>query len=459
MPHLLSAPTTVNLELTEICNVKCDHCYNYWRDESMGEISLDGERLERVIDNLAKAGVFHVILSGGEPMAKFPLLLQAVERLNSHGMSLSVNSNVMLLTPERASQLVERGVDHILTSLPSLDPATNDRIMNKVGAFEKIVTGITNAVDAGIRISVNMVITKKNYQDVYKTAKFVANLGAQRIFITRSVPPIYTETVSDDEYDMTPEEVRSALDSAIQARDEFGIMIGTLVSYPLCFLSDLEKYKDFVGRGCPAQRGDRMSINANGAVHACVHEEDGYGNILENDIRDIYQNSMRKWHGGNLHYDGCEGCEYIDVCESGCRMNALGREGAMNLKDPLYQGPTHFKRHFKFDQNDDSITLIEENQAFTVPSRLRFRKENDFYLVNIRWGNSITLDNETTEFLIAHQESGEAFTLNDLGETKAKILRNLYFKDVIETKDSQPTDSNKAFLGLSLNPDALKTGT
>ena len=35
-----SAPTTVNLELTELCNVKCRHCYNPWRDETMGEISL-----------------------------------------------------------------------------------------------------------------------------------------------------------------------------------------------------------------------------------------------------------------------------------------------------------------------------------------------------------------------------------------------------------------------------------
>ncbi|PPR26426.1 MAG: hypothetical protein CFH34_00953, partial [Alphaproteobacteria bacterium MarineAlpha9_Bin4] len=34
MKRLFSAPTVVNLEITEICNVKCRHCYNFWRDES-----------------------------------------------------------------------------------------------------------------------------------------------------------------------------------------------------------------------------------------------------------------------------------------------------------------------------------------------------------------------------------------------------------------------------------------
>ena len=57
-----SAPTTVNLELTELCNVKCRHCYNPWRDESMGEISLDEIKLNLIIKKLSEARVFHVIL-------------------------------------------------------------------------------------------------------------------------------------------------------------------------------------------------------------------------------------------------------------------------------------------------------------------------------------------------------------------------------------------------------------
>ena len=35
-----SAPTTINLEMTEACNVKCRHCYNPWREEHAGKFNL-----------------------------------------------------------------------------------------------------------------------------------------------------------------------------------------------------------------------------------------------------------------------------------------------------------------------------------------------------------------------------------------------------------------------------------
>ena len=49
---LFSAPTTVNLELTELA-IKCRHCYNPWRDETMGEISLDEIKLNLLIKKLS----------------------------------------------------------------------------------------------------------------------------------------------------------------------------------------------------------------------------------------------------------------------------------------------------------------------------------------------------------------------------------------------------------------------
>ena len=45
----IKTPAIVNLELTELCNVKCKHCYNPWRDESMGENYLDLIKIKRGI--------------------------------------------------------------------------------------------------------------------------------------------------------------------------------------------------------------------------------------------------------------------------------------------------------------------------------------------------------------------------------------------------------------------------
>ena len=33
MNRIFSAPTGGNFELTDLCNLKCGHCYNYWREK------------------------------------------------------------------------------------------------------------------------------------------------------------------------------------------------------------------------------------------------------------------------------------------------------------------------------------------------------------------------------------------------------------------------------------------
>ncbi|MDP6054541.1 MAG: radical SAM protein, partial [Candidatus Latescibacteria bacterium] len=386
MKRIFSAPTAVNLELTEICNVACRHCYNFWREDRVSSISLDKDRMDRLVEKFREAGIFHVILSGGEPFAEFDVLEYAIDTLLQNNISVSCNSNLMLTTEDKIERLAAAGLDHILTSLPSGDPATCDHIMNQVGAFEKVVKGIEETVAGGIRVSANMVLMRSNLGQVYQTAELLSQLGVQKLFFTRSVPPV-SQSEPDTELDVGPEEMKGALDAALQAKADFGIQVGSLVSYPLCFLGDLEKYADFVGRGCPSQSGHRMSINATGDIHACVHEDESYGNVFESPLAEIYQTRMRKWHDQRFYYEGCRGCEYIEICESGCSMMALGHYGSHKEKDPLFVGPQGIIKHFKVAGNTDILDAMESGMAFSVPKRLRFRKEDGFYLLSIRWAN------------------------------------------------------------------------
>ena len=456
MKKLLSAPTAINLELTEICNVKCRHCYNFWRDESIGTVSITEEKFDLIIDRLLDAGVFHVILTGGEPFAKFNLLEYGLRKLNEANISYSCNSNLMLATDEKCKRLADVGLDHILTSLPSCDPETNDYIMQQKGAFVRIIKGMDAAIRNGIRVSVNMVINRNNMHQVYESGKLIAEMGCQKLFVTRSVPPLYSHgTSKNTDYSLTLEETRNVLDEAIRVRDDFGVMIGTLVSYPLCALEDLEKYKDFVGRGCPAQSGHLLSFNANGNAHACVHEEETYGNIFDQPLQEIFTSSrLRNWHDGSYHYEGCNGCPYINICESGCSMTANATEGEHKLKDPLFVGPHNFSKHYKVISDDKIIDEIRNGLRFTAPKRLRFRQENGFHLINMRWANTMPIDSEIAEFLISYQKSGISFGIEEFGMNRIKLLANLFFKDAVETTNFEFEDLRN-MAGLSINLDAL----
>ena len=84
--------------------------------------------------------------------------------------------------------------------------------------------------------------------------------------------------------------MKEALDAALQAKADFGISIGTLVLSIV--LWGLGKYKDFIGRGCPGQRGTRLA-SIYPETHACVHEEK---------LRNLFESSVK---------------EYMRICQIG----------------------------------------------------------------------------------------------------------------------------------------------
>jgi len=458
--ELIKSPAIVNLELTEICNVKCKHCYNPWRDESMGENHLSLLKLKKIIEALVKHKVFHVILSGGEPFSNFEALKFALNELNKNKITFSCNTNLILADDKKMQELAKLGLDHCLTSIPSIDEKENDEIMQSKGSLKKILEGIKACRRNNVRVSANMVVTKHNMHRVYKTGKLMAELGCTKFFVTRAVPPVYSEIAKhnnnkENELVLSPEEVKKSLDDAIKVKNDFGISIGSLISYPLCFLGDLTKYRDFVGRGCPSQRGYVININSDGKVHTCVHEEESYGNIFSKEsLKEIYNKKMIKWRNKSLHYSGCKGCDYIDVCHSGCQMTANAVNGELASKDPLFVRPKGITKDIDLVIDNKIYEYIKNKKKFIVPCRVRFRDDEEIYLANARWGNMITLPHNLGKFLHEAKNNAKSFDIRDFNnlnlKNKKEWMANLYFKDIIETENKE-IDINKSITGLSLD--------
>lgn len=71
MFRTLSAPVNIQLELTSRCNHNCVHCYNYWRqdlDHERDSYGLDVDLLTTVEREVLSNGIFHITLTGGEPL-------------------------------------------------------------------------------------------------------------------------------------------------------------------------------------------------------------------------------------------------------------------------------------------------------------------------------------------------------------------------------------------------------
>lgn len=121
---------------TQLCNDKCDHCYN-----SSGP---QGTRISvqdcfRIIDNLPEK-VDRLILSGGEPLAdkvKLYSILEALQRKYQGRTQIMLQTNGDLLTEKILDLLIEKGVTRFdIASIDRYHKAAGARLMTLADLFE-----------------------------------------------------------------------------------------------------------------------------------------------------------------------------------------------------------------------------------------------------------------------------------------------------------------------------------
>jgi len=430
----------MDIEITSVCDLKCRHCYNFWRNDDIPVPStkMSIEQADSLIDQIIENKVFHIILTGGECLTNYTVLTHFMRRLGDAEISFSMNSNLRIANQEKMDELAELGLPHLLTSLNSYMPEVNDKMVSREGAFEQIVNGIRCAVQAGIRVSTNMITTQLNKTHVFNTGLFLKDIGVTNFFTTRMVPCTSAGSELEKELQIHPgEEKTLILDEAIRVKEKSGINIGSLIQYPVCFLKDVVKYRDYVGRGCPAGR-KMLCVNANGNAQACSHESRGYGNVFTDGVKKCWEN-MQMWRNDNLLPEICLECEWIMLCEGACRVYTKELNGMDLLATNNIELPSP-------DILDNDLGPLIRKKIFHVPRRLRWRKEDGFTLVSVRGASVYEVHDKIAIFLKERQATGESFGLNGFPGNEKELVR-LVELWIVETSDavvSEPVSTRAA---------------
>lgn len=98
----LRAPLIVWFEITRKCNLPCHHCYVEAGPARPNELST--EEVFSVLEQLRDAGVFALVLVGGEPMAR-PDFIPILHRAHELGFVISIATNGTYITQEIIDQL------------------------------------------------------------------------------------------------------------------------------------------------------------------------------------------------------------------------------------------------------------------------------------------------------------------------------------------------------------------
>lgn len=138
LSYPLVIPEQAYFSLTGRCNLKCKMC-NVVRDSDSSELELSTDECKKMINEIARLGIDHLVLSGGEPLMRqdlFELIGYASKRIRLVDMI----TNGQLIDNGTAARLISSGLRHITFSLDGLEKS-HDAVRGK-GVFKKTIESI-----------------------------------------------------------------------------------------------------------------------------------------------------------------------------------------------------------------------------------------------------------------------------------------------------------------------------
>ena len=347
-PQVFSAPPVVVWNFTNVCNLKCRHCYQNAGKRLKNELSLE-KRLE-IVDELAREDVFSIAYSGGEPLMDKDIW-KVLERGAKHGLYQSIATNGTLITPQVAKRMADVGVNYVEISLDSTKPEVHDRFRGVPGFWKRAVKGIENAVAQGkYEVGIASTITQMNFDELEDLIQFSKNIGANKFYAFNFIPTGRGKNIAD--MDLTPEQREKMLNILYDHYEKEDIvcmttspqyarvcmMRGNLEKIPTSHYTYSKGKKaktlaEFIG-GCGVGRA-YCSIQPDGVITPCVFMPIPVGDLKEKSFREIWEESpvLKELRTREDLEEHCGVCEYRSVC-GGCRARAYGYFGNYKAPDP-----------------------------------------------------------------------------------------------------------------------------
>ena len=352
VPQRFVSPLFAVWNFTNRCNLACRHCYQNSDSHALSdELSLD-QKLD-VIDQLGKAYMPMLALSGGEPTVS-PDLLPVIRRAKSHDMHISLATNGTTMTAALAAQLAQAGLRYVEISLDSTDPARHDAFRGVRGMWDRSVAGAKAVVATpGLRLGLAMCVHQGNFHEVEGMIRFAEQLGAGCFAHFNFIP--VGRGVGMVGEDLSPAQREQLLGLLNERMQQGGIgiistapqlgrvcLVGSSIQSGRTTCSHAGSGSGVKARvvakylgGCGAGR-TYVCIQPDGNVTPCVYlPNQVMGNVRQKPIVDIFResNEYELLNDRSRRQHHCRVCAFRNYC-GGCRARAQAYFGTLDAGDP-----------------------------------------------------------------------------------------------------------------------------
>lgn len=341
---MLGRPSEVIWNITNRCNLLCDHCYMA-ADAKAKPTQLTDEETIDIIRQLGESQVPLLFMSGGEPMMRSNFWEMLAEA-RKYGIQTTISTNATLIDRDAAKRLKAAGVSFIATSLYGPEEF-HDALVGVPGTRKRVVEAIKILREEGVGVAVKTALSKDTWPFIYDLIQEAKDLDAGLIYLCDLITSGRSEDGEDNRITVaqwreladfiledsikTVEGKQKGLEYDIGAMPSFVPYIAEkLVERGYDITATMERLK--IMNACPVGKG-HMNINSEGGIMPCQFAQDWtIGNVRDMSIKEAVDSllSIRK----KPVTGKCGECEYLNICY-GCRTKAWHAEG-----DPMGEDPT-----------------------------------------------------------------------------------------------------------------------
>jgi AdoMet-dependent heme synthase len=323
-------PLNATIEITQACNIRCLHCYNFDRggpaparpaadpQRDCGPPELSADEILRLMGDLRDAGCLFLSLTGGEVLTH-PHLFTFLDRARDLNLAVQLLTNGTLLRPGVAARLGSyANLLGVSVSIYGATAETHDGITQVPGSFRRTWAGVERLSARGVSVRLKLIVMRQNAHEV----------AAMRALADARGCPYLVDVTITARHDGT----RGSLETRVGGQD-----LERLYRGPLRDLVPLGRRP--VGEAdfpCNCARGN-CAISARGEVYPCISVPWPAGNVRERPFREIWAESpvFQRIRGLRMaDYPSCDPCAHKAHCSRN-RGAAYNASGSYTGTDPF----------------------------------------------------------------------------------------------------------------------------
>ena len=305
---------------TNLCNLKCKHCYANAGINSDKELST--KEAKEMIKDAKSLGLKYMLFTGGEPLLRKDIF-ELMKFSKSLGIKNFLATNGTLLKEDHL-QLIKDSVEKVNISVDYPSASLHDSFRGVSGAFDKTEKAINLLISNNIPLSISITVCNENIDYLEemiafcKTRKLPLNIK-RLINVGRSKnSSIY---FAEEEYSKL---------KAILSKNKYKKV---LYKDPI-YTCEIGSFSGKSLAGCLAGI-NILSVTSTGDITICTKIPYNFGNIRKDSLIEIWRGNEVLEKIRERHFNGkCSNCKNISIC-GGCRAAAYNEYGDILAEDPL----------------------------------------------------------------------------------------------------------------------------